>query len=456
MDKKKHINFKAIGLSLIFLFNPNVAVIDILPDFIGYIILCLALVNLADINETIFEALSIFKKMIFIDFAKVIAIMWIFGLSVTNEQNSSLLLWSFVFGVLEIVFVIPAFLKLFKGLTELGYVHENTSVIASIKGKKSKIDKIKNFTVFFLTLKSVLSFLPEFADITSTQYSDNVGITNMYRYIGIMRFLAFIPVLIFGIVWIIKIILYFNRINKDKFFTEKLSDIYKNSILSKKGIFVKRNVLISFVILITALIFSYDLRMENVNMLPDFVCGFLLIAFFTTLSKQTVIKRKLPIALSIIYTAVAVINYIFEIMFFKNYYYSAIYRNEEAMTAFVLMAVSACISIAIFAMLVCFVLKALEEVIAQHTGMDLILNESNLEAKQKISFEIKKENERYLLYCLISTVIYTFTDVCYIFLAKDVRFMLLINTIGAAIFVASFFKAYFAISEAVNSKYILE
>ena len=100
-------SFKTIAIALIFLFNPNIAVIDILPDFIGYILICMALVNLADINESLGDALSAFKKLIFIDAAKVVAILWIFGMSVTNERSSSMLLWSFTFCVLEIIFVIP-------------------------------------------------------------------------------------------------------------------------------------------------------------------------------------------------------------------------------------------------------------------------------------------------------------------------------------------------------------
>ena len=459
MDKKSNINFKAIGLSLIFLFNPNVAIVDILPDFIGYILLCLSLVSLSDINETIASALSTFKKMIYIDFARILAILWIFGMSLTTERNSSILLWSFVLGILEIVFAIPAFIKLFKGLAELGYLYENLSVINSDSqeySRKNPTDKIKRLTVVFLSFKAILSFLPEFADITSSQYSENSEMVDLYRYIGIMRILAFIPVLILGIIWILKCNSYFRSINKDKVFVDRLNEIYNKNILPKKGIFIKRNILISFVVLLTAVVFSFDSRLEYVNILPDFVCGALMVVFFKVLSKKTKFKTKPALLTSYAYIAVSVVAYSLEILFFKNYYYSAIYRSEKAMSAFIVMAAFACLSSVIFLVLNLFTLKALDGVIDQHTGIASVNNEGNMCAQQKISDSIKKELRKYSLYCLCASVLYVISDICYAIFAKDASYMFFINTICAVVYIVAFVKLYLEISEAVNSKYILE
>ena len=104
--KTKHINFFALGISFVFMFNPNINIIDLLPDFIGYIILCVALTPLSDINEHMAEAYAGFKRMIFIDAAKVLAFVWVFGISVTSEYNSSLMLWSFIFGIVELIFLL--------------------------------------------------------------------------------------------------------------------------------------------------------------------------------------------------------------------------------------------------------------------------------------------------------------------------------------------------------------
>ena len=118
-NKTKPIRLWLLCLSFLFLFNPNLIVVDILPDFVGYLLLCAALIRLSDLNGTIEEALNGFKKMIFIDGAKWLAIFWIFGISEVDEQTSSMLLWSTVFCILELIFAIPAFSKLFSGFSEL-------------------------------------------------------------------------------------------------------------------------------------------------------------------------------------------------------------------------------------------------------------------------------------------------------------------------------------------------
>ena len=73
--QKKSIGFGLLSFSLLFFANPNINIIDFLPDFIGYILLCFALSRLADMNESIGEAVSSFRKMILI--AWIVYFVWI-------------------------------------------------------------------------------------------------------------------------------------------------------------------------------------------------------------------------------------------------------------------------------------------------------------------------------------------------------------------------------------------
>ena len=454
---KKHINFMAIGMSFVFMLNPNINIIDVLPDFIGYILLCVALTSLGDINESISEALVTFKRMIFIDAAKLLALMWVFGISVTSEYNSSLMLWSFVFGVVEMIFLIPAYLKLFKGFAELGYFHTNTSIIGTKgKSKKNYTDKLRSLTVFFIVLKSTMSFLPELSDLTSTEYYENQGMTNLYQYIGIMRLLAFVPVLIVGIIWFIKVLLYFLRISRDGELCASLETLYSERVSPKKGIFVKRNVALAFALLLTSLVFSFDFRIENVNILPDVISAILIFAFFCVLGKKTAINKGVGIGLSCGYFATSLVASYFEYAFFKDFYYGAVYRDTGALNAFRFMAVSAIVSIVLFAVICLFAIKSIEKVIEMHTGYVVTEKTANLEMQNKMAESTRAELKKQLLYCLIATVIYSVGDICYVLLAKDYGFMLFINVVCTIIFIGAFVKAYFEIYQAVSTKYMLE
>ena len=74
--------------------------------------------------------------MVLVDAGKLLAILWVFGIEAISERNTGLLLWSFVFGVLESIFAIPAFMKLFNGFSTLGDFHVNSSIHA--KGRRGK------------------------------------------------------------------------------------------------------------------------------------------------------------------------------------------------------------------------------------------------------------------------------------------------------------------------------
>ena len=126
--KKNNISFGLFAVAIVFLFNPNLAIIDPLPDFFGYILLSVALTKVAFLSETLYDAKRAFERMVIIDVGKVISIFWVFGMEAVSERNTSLLLWSFIFGVLEIAFAVPAFLKLFEGLSYLGNFYPNTSI----------------------------------------------------------------------------------------------------------------------------------------------------------------------------------------------------------------------------------------------------------------------------------------------------------------------------------------
>ena len=105
-EKKKIIGRAPLILGFLFLFNPNITIIDFLPDFIGYILLCVSLSKIADLNDHLYDAYTIFKRMILIDAGKWLAIFWTFSMPVVSEKNSSLLLWTFVFAVVELICLI--------------------------------------------------------------------------------------------------------------------------------------------------------------------------------------------------------------------------------------------------------------------------------------------------------------------------------------------------------------
>ena len=334
----KKLPFIAVAASLIFLFNANVNIIDILPDFIGYIILSIALVKFGDLNSEIEASARFFRYMICVDLSKYAALMWVFGTTKSDMQNNAILLVAFVYAVIEVILLTIAFKKLFEGLAALGYTNQNTSILGSARaGGRTNTDKIRGFTFFFIFAKAAFSVLPEFAVLTTVEYTENSFVMYLYEYIGIMRLLAFFFGTIIGIVWIIGIFRYFKRIASDKVFVDSLILRYNTEIISKDGIFVRRNTEIASLIYIFALVFMFDLKFESVNIIPDFIAAILClfgIVSFIRVSRSKCYFLALP---AVIYAITSIIAQYVEIGFFDKYYYGAVFRAPEVYNAYVKM-----------------------------------------------------------------------------------------------------------------------
>ena len=297
VEKKKNIvPWMLIAVGFAFIFNPNVTVFDVLPDFIGYILICIALTKISMLNDTFADAKKLFEKMILLDAGKYLAIFWIFGMEAGATKASSYLLWSFVFAVLEIIFLVPSYLKLFKGISDLGDIYESDYIHASKNGSgKSYTEKIKNFTIFFIIFKAVMTVLPELTDLGNTSNTNTwLGdeYINIYRYIGIIRALCYLPIIVVGIVWIVRIMTYFSRLSKDEKLTKSLCETFSERVLPKRGLFAMRYVKIASWLMIAASVVSLDVMFEEVNILPDALTVIFIIPALIYFAKAANIKKS--------------------------------------------------------------------------------------------------------------------------------------------------------------------
>lgn len=442
-------------IAFLFLFNPNITVIDPLPDFIGYILLCVALYRVADLNDSINSAYNSFKRMIFVDACKIVAIMWAFGMSVTTEKNTSLLLWTFIFAVLEMIFLIPAYSRLFGGLTQLGYLYPNSSLLEA-RGDSSKTDKMRNATVVFVSVRAVMSVLPELADLTNASYDETIGGTvNLYRYIGIMRAMAFVVALAVGIAWLIRIEGYFSKIRRDAPLGEALAEKYRTEIMTKTGIFVRRNFRMFTTLAIIALIFTLDLRLEGINVLPDSLAAVIFAVALIFINKCNTAKNKRWIIAVSAFFCTSVVSYALEMAFFLRYDYGSIIRNDAARILFSSMIAVNIVKSLSFISLVLVMMSILFVTVSEHTGYVVGMERAG-DGERKMIDALRADLRRTVIYSVIASVIYVISDTCYDLAISKYGFVGLINVICGALCIVFFSKAFSSIQAAIDTKYMLE
>lgn len=461
MEKvKKNLGLGTIILSLFFLFNPNINLVDPLPDVIGYAILCRGLVYFADLNEYCGRALELFRRMMAVDAFKLLALFWVFGISSGDEQNTLLLLLSFVFAIAELFFLIPAYNNLFDGILHFGYMHNNNSIMKT-KRKRSKrniTEKTKRFTILFVIIKTCMYVLPEFSVLTTQSYNEDfaVGVSTMYDFIGFMRGMAFALTLVFGLIWIVKLVRYFGRIMADRELIDALADEYRANVLPKKTMFLQRHIKAMFFVLMIAAALCIDFRADNFNFLPDVLPAIFFIIFAFMARKYLRNFKKIIIPFSL-YAFFAAVSAALESVFFERYYYGAIIRNENAYALYVVMLVFSVLEVVAFLYSIWKIIYVLKYIIDEHTGFCLpeaegIMRENALARIAKLHRELYRK--LYLLggaACVMAT-----SDILYDFGARKLPFVGMINIICSLIFIGVVYSATSTVFEEVQSKYMLD
>ena len=452
-----------MALSFVFLFNPNISVVDILPDFFGYIILSLALLKVSMLSEGLAEARRAFERLILVDGAKLLSMVWIFGVNGSNDRTSSLLLWSFVFGVIEMIFVIPAYVKLFDGFSELGNFHENTAIHGSKRaGGASYTDKLKTFSLFFVVLKAVMCVLPELSALGNTSYDESSAFFNLYRYIGVMRGLCFIPVLVIGGVWLAFVIRYFLRIRADKTLCDSVSAAYSERVMPKRGLFTVRNVRVATWFFVAAMVLTLDVRLEEVNILPDLFIVALLAISFAFFCKTTKLSKPAPVVMMALFGISTLLSDAADKYFHANYSYIAIEKSNAALVAYFVYVGAVALKGILFVSTLAVAFKEIRKVIVEHTGY-VLGREINTEGEKERTLEVQNELYKSFTRIVDVAIIYVLSDVLYslygafyAFMDKNLGYLSIINIICGIVFIGMTVKAVDELREAVQTKYMLE
>ena len=199
----KKIRFGLLYAGLVFFFNPYFAVVDVLPDFIGCLLIIAGLSRAMLVNRVLAEARTAFFKLMVADIVKTVLLMVTMGAGAT-EQPTALLLVAFSATAVELFFLIPAVKLLFEGLSSIATLEDCPALYTTYRGRLSRIELLQKQTVIFIFAREVICLLPEFTALTLSTYTDS-DLINMYRYIGLIRAFSVCIVLVCGIVWLVQL-----------------------------------------------------------------------------------------------------------------------------------------------------------------------------------------------------------------------------------------------------------
>lgn len=464
-NKKRKVRIVS-GLSLfsascVFLFLPDIAMFDFLPDVIGYILAVIGLSQLADLSDDIANAKRRFLQLTAVGFAKIVFFVIIYTSTAFDERPTAILMASFCIAVAQCALLIPAFISFFEGMLYLGTREDAVSVFRGNGRKeyrKSYSDHVKLQTVVFTVVLGVCSFLPEMlalsVDSNMMSYSYNA-----YEFIGVYRGMAFILVTVVGAVWLSQIQKYIKTVKRDETFINALNEKYKNEILTNEAMFFKKKINIAFLMLGIGAVLSLDMYIggsEGYSIIPDMLCGIFMFIGIMILNDKSSRCRIPSLVLSSVYavfsTVTSIINHSFA------YEYTAkeiVFENAVHNKWIALIVIAATEALLFTAMIVCICLSLAENV-KRNTGVLTACVLNDPAAKMKALH--KKLNRMLAISAVIALlsgiggvfriVMYTRADVF-----ADMSWI--VEASITAVFATVFCLSLYNIKEEIEEKYLL-
>ena len=375
LSKKRF--YSLLIFSLVMLCNPNVNVIDILPDFVGWFVLAKLFEKASDSAPYFEEARLGFIKLGWISLAKIPALLLIIFVRGQNTlDNDIFALVSFSFAVTEGVFTIKAASYLFKGLFHLG---ERTSAGALIAPFASPICKkrpmspqnLKEYTYFFFICKSMLYFLPDMFLLTRISKETGQLLTISKHYPAVL-ILSHVLGIIIGSIWVARAKRYTRAVREEGKFCEALISLASEDTLNKAQTKAKiRSTSLALTLICVAAFFSIDLVFDNlngINILPNFLFGILLFISFLVLRNHAHINNAV-FAFGGAFSILSLACYVFLARFLSEYKYSDIASNETAADAYLTVMILGAIEFLFLALFLVFAAKAFAGFILANTGV---------------------------------------------------------------------------------------
>ena len=311
---RKIFNFKLIGIGLIFFIDFNVNTIDILPDIIGLVLIYAGIGKAAYINENLSKAKKYINYLFIFSLLKLIwnavyLVFESFSFKTKILENNFLLLIASAFALIELIFCFFIFTNIIKGLeiffqTGDGIAHE----------KKS--GAILKFLNFFFALKFILAIFAQIPEMLTEFNLDSLSmIYDMYLDSTIIKNIlvppCFIVQTLTGLFVLSVVVPFFSGISKDKDLCEFIKSKINGALINDNFFVPNQNLNSAFMFFMAGCVFFVDLRIDNINFLPDFlICVFFLAGISSVLKSNQEIKNNRLNLYIIINLFISVFSYI--------------------------------------------------------------------------------------------------------------------------------------------------
>lgn len=429
-------------VAAIFWFNPLISNVDFLPDVVGYLLIIRAFNKSSYVYDYADDVCVSARKMCIITGVKVFSIFMVSSFDPTLS-----LLMSFCFGLLELIFGIPFFTKLFRLYSQL--------VPADNYEAHRGMPIAQRWTLIALAVRLVLAVLP---DLTALSLDSAFTMDVEYSYVRFKPlFITFFFVisLIISAIWLIKYIAFLRKaITKE--LRKRCIEDFDNQIKTKNSVFEAKDSIKAIVLISVASLFIFDFTWgyTSVDILQDFVFPLVTVLALLYLAFKEIYKidRWFWILLASlgVHIGIDAFEMVCNIKYFEKYNAPSAIRVPEAEDMYLFVCISAVLS-ALALIAVTFVII----MTMRHNAKESIKRNSELFSHTDIEYYLREFDRRTKKNFWISISASILSGVVYslmVFFRPVAEWMVLLDTVAQTIFIISFISSALYIHDEVYKR----
>lgn len=388
---------------LLFFVNPNILVVDFLPDFIGAILILYGLAHAAEIDERIRQTRKTLYLLLTVAVGRFLCTFLV--PIIDPSEYTWFLVFAFCFGIAEAYLFCRAMYSFDSGLTYLSLQTGHNEIYRTTAGTSL------GMTIIFTVVKNVFAIFPALTYLKSDYGTVTDIETNWTFVMWMLMAINILLVTVYGILWYVRMVKFWRPLKKSEFIAA-VEKRYEAEYLSNKPLTVYRDLKRITLLLASALIFCVPLRLDGIDILPDAVAGVLFIYAAGFLKRMYPETAGKTVSLAIGYTVASAIEWAYMLWFvFSNYSYTAaegfsdvmgyqVFRYMHLLSAYavyvVLIAVKLCLFVAMFLSM----RKYFKKMIVDHTGSITEVSAGTVKTE-----EVRKALSGVLLFVMIVSVI---------------------------------------------------
>ena len=424
-------------IAAIFLFNPVVSIFDVFPDFIGYLLIMKAFTNSSYVYDNASETHNAFKQMTIISAAKMASMII---LPFTDATMA--LVFSFSFAIVEVLFGIGAFQRLFNTIS---FICLRCDEERFVKNSES----LKRFTLAFFFARIACSTIPDLF----TLFLSAPGKEDLYRFRTLFLILFGVLATVIGTVWLVRFISFFSKtLTADV--KEKIDIAFQEEMKDRQTVFFSKDFAFAIGVMAMSMILAIDIYVDNVEFLADVLLApIFMMAFLFLVKKGHILmqkQEKMLITFLSIHFASSVINTVLLAVFNSKYLLERAYDYRESILLYVPIILFTVTESVFLFLTVLYSLKlmkkySLERIIQNPKFFSEFSVDGYIE---EFKSTLNRKSNLAIIFAAISSV----SSVLYAVISPLNQEYVVINCVLAIVFVIMFYFAFSFVNEEVFKK----